>query len=71
MPLADADEAVIERFDPGEDLQQRGFAGAVRAHQADAVVGRDHPVSVFEEELVAETFPGGGQLNHGVISIVS
>jgi hypothetical protein len=34
-------------------------------------MGRNHPVSSLEENLVAVTFSGGGQLNHGVNSIVS
>ena len=53
---------------PGENLHQRGFAGAVRAHQADAVAGRDEPVGIFEEKLVAEAFSGAGKLNHGLDS---
>ena len=56
---------------PGENLHQRGFPGAIRAHQTDAVAGRNHPVGSLKEELVTVTFSGGGQLNHGVNSIVS
>ena len=54
-----ADGAVIETFVP-RDLQQRGFAGAVRAHETDAVARRDQPVSSFEQQLVAEALAGGG-----------
>jgi hypothetical protein len=39
MPLTRRDVAVVERFEAGQDFQQRGFAGAVGAHQADALVG--------------------------------
>ena len=37
--LGRAERTVVERLDPRENLHQRGFAGAVRAHQADAVRG--------------------------------
>ena len=39
MPLACGDRAVVERFQAAEHLQQRGFAGAVGAHQPDALRG--------------------------------
>ena len=45
------DGAVIERFDAGEDFEQRGFAGAVGADDADALLRRDQPVEVFETEF--------------------
>ena len=51
--------AVVEGLDAGEDLEQRGFARAVAADQAGALVGRDQPVDVFEEEFLAEAFAGG------------
>ena len=66
-----ADRAVVEGFHSAENLQQRGFAGAIRAHQADPVLGRDQPVGFFEEEFVAVAFSGGGKLDHGLGSIVS
>ena len=69
--FGDGERAVVERVHAGENLHQRGFAGAVSAHQADAVAGRDQPVHVFEEEFVAETFSGAGKLNHGAGVIVS
>ncbi len=62
--LGPADRAVVEAFRTRQNLQQRGFAGAVRAHQADAVARRDQPVRSLEEELVAIAFSGGGELNH-------
>ena len=71
MPLAGRDRAVVEGFEPGEDLHQGGFAGAVRAHQADAVFGRDQPVRSFKEQLVAVALSRRGQLNHRADSIVS
>src|SRR5271168_2022873 len=66
--LGDDQRAVVERVQAGENLHQRGFARAVRTHQADAVVGRDKPVSVFKKKFVAETFSGAGELNHGLDS---
>ena len=56
--------AVVEGFDAGEDLEQRGFARAVAADQAGALVRRDQPVDVFKEEFLAEAFAGGGELEH-------
>ena len=68
IALADAfgkgDVAVIERFHAAQDLEQRGLAGAVGADQARALLGRDQPVAVFEQEFVAETLAGALQLNH-------
>ncbi len=66
--LGDDERAVVEGVQAGENLHQRGFAGAVRAHQTDAVVGRDQPVGVFKKKFVAETFSGAGKLNHGLDS---
>ena len=64
--FGDDQAAVVERVHARENFHQRGLAGAVAADQADAVVGRDEPVRVFEEEFVAETFSGAGKLNHGL-----
>src|SRR5260370_31279584 len=66
--LGDNERAIIERIQPGENLHQRGFAGAVRAHQADAVARRDQPVGIFKKKFVAETFSGPRKLNHGLDS---
>ena len=56
--------AVVEGFDAAEDFEQGGFAGAVAADEAGALVRRDEPVGVFEEEFLAEAFAGGGELEH-------
>ena len=69
--FGDDQAAIVERVHAGKDLHQRGLAGAVAADQADAVVRRDQPVRVFEEEFVAEPFSGAGKLNHGSGLIVS
>ncbi len=66
--LGDDERAVVEGVEPGKNLHQRGFAGAVRAHQADAVVGRDQPVGVFKKKFVAEAFSGARKLDHGLDS---
>jgi len=57
MPLVKADGAIVERLHPAQDLEQRRFAGAVRADQPGAFFGRDQPVAPFEQKLVAEAFP--------------
>ena len=49
---------VVEGLDAGEDFQEGGFACAIAADQAGALVGRDEPVDVFKEEFVAEAFAG-------------
>ena len=59
--------AVVEGFDAGEDFEQGGFAGAVAADQASALVRRDEPVGVFKEEFLAEAFAGGGELEHSLL----
>ncbi len=56
--------AVVEGFDAAEDFEEGGFAGAVAADEASALVRRDEPVGVFEEEFLAEAFAGGGELEH-------
>ena len=56
--------AVVEGFDAAENFEQGGFAGAVAADEAGALVRRDEPVGVFEEEFLAEAFSGGGELEH-------
>ena len=64
--FGDDERAVVEGIHTGENLHEGGFAGAIASDQADAVVGRDQPVCVFEKKLVAETFSGCGKLNHGL-----
>ena len=49
---------------PPSHFEQCRFAGAVRAHDADAVLGRDQPVEIFKQEFVAESFAGARELNH-------
>ena len=51
--LLGGDAAGVEPFDSGQDLEQRRLAGAVGAHDAGALVGRDQPVDVFKEDFGA------------------
>src|SRR5690606_36822187 len=44
----------IRRQFAQQDLQQRGFAGAVRADDADAVAAQDRGRGIAQDELVAE-----------------
>ena len=60
----DAELSVVQRFQAGQHFEQRRFTGAVRAHQAGAVLGRDHPVEIFKQELLAEALAGAGELDH-------
>ena len=66
----DAELAVVERLHAGQHFEQRGFAAAVRAHQAGAVLGRDHPVEIFKQQLGAEALAGAGKLDHLLSSFV-
>ena len=59
--------AVVQCLQAGEDFQKGGFAGAVAADQAGALVRRDEPVGVFKEEFGAEPFAGGGELKHRLL----
>ena len=59
--------AVVQVLQAGEDLEQRGFAGAVAADQAGALVRRDQPVGVFKEEFGAESLAGCGELKHRLL----
>src|ERR1700733_12822644 len=56
--------AVIKRVHAGEDFEQRGFAGTVRADQSYAVMWRDEPVEVLEKDFWAKALPGCRELNH-------
>ena len=62
--LDERDVAVVGAFQAGQHLQQRGFAGAVAADQADALAVADDPVEALEEGLGAEMFADGRELNH-------
>ena len=62
--FGDHERAVVEGVHAGENLHQRGLAGAVAADQADVIVVGNQPVDVFEEQFVAEAFSGAGKLDH-------
>ena len=63
--LLGGDGAGIEALDAGQHFEQRRFAGAVGAHDAGALVGRDQPVDVLEKDFGAVAFAGPGELDHG------
>ena len=67
MPLAREMAAVVERLAPGQDFHDGGLAGAVCSDQTDAGFGRDQPVGVLEQELVAVALAGAGELDHGYL----
>ena len=48
------DGAAVGLVEPGEHLEQRGLAGAVRAAQPDALAIRDLPRDVLEQDAIAE-----------------
>ena len=48
------DDAGVGLVEPGEHLEQRGLAGAVRTAQADAIAIADLPGDVVEENALAE-----------------
>ena len=53
------DAAVIQSFRAGKNFQKRRFAGAICAHQTDAVVRRDQQINAVEQQFVAIAFSGG------------
>src|SRR3984885_3258661 len=55
---------VVERFRAREDLEQGRLAGAVSAHQGGALIGRNEPVGVLEQDAGAESFAGSRKLEH-------
>src|SRR5215469_13709244 len=63
--------SVVERLEPTQHFEQRGFAGAVAADKADAVLWRDQPVKVLKQDFWAEAFPGSGELDHRRVFLFS
>lgn len=45
-PAGDLDAAGVDAQEPGDGLDDRGLAGAVRSDQRHALVGTDHQVDV-------------------------
>ena len=58
------DGAGVRLLEPGQHLEQRGLAGAVRAAQADPVAVPDLPGDVFEQGADAEGLGDVCELNH-------
>jgi len=56
-------QAVVEFGAPRDHLQQRRFAGAVAADEADALAGLEGKISVVEQRHVAEGQLGGREGN--------
>ena len=63
--------AVVKRLQSSKDFHQRRFAGAVRAHQTEAVMGRDQPIHILKQQLVTVALSSTRQLDHGILFIVS
>ncbi len=58
------DDAGVGLVEPGEHLEQRGLAGAVRSAQADAIAIADLPGDVLEQGLLAERLGDVLKLEH-------
>jgi hypothetical protein len=56
--------AVVERFKPGEDLHERGFAGAVGADERGFFFGADEPVGLEKQDARAKALAGILQREH-------
>ena len=71
--IADADAArlvegsVVQRLETGENLHQRGFAGAVGAHQRSFFVVADKPVGFKEKNSRSEAFTGIFKSKHEIL----
>ena len=64
--LGARDGAVVKGFASGQNLHDRGLAGAVGSDQPDARFWRDQPVGILKQKLVAIALAGAGELDHGV-----
>ena len=62
------DEARVGLLEPGEHLEQRRLAGAVRPAQADALAIVDLPADRVEQHAIAEGLGEGGELDHDACS---
>ena len=64
--LLELQRAVVGAFQPGDDLEQRGLAGAVAADQADSFTGFERERGVVEQGdmAVGEVGVGKGQQGH-------
>ncbi len=60
------DLAVVEAVEAGEDLHQRGFAGAVGTDQSGLLVRGDQPVGVLEKQFRAKSLARIGELQHRI-----
>ena len=54
----------IDLFLAGDQAEDRGLAGAVRADQAGAGAGQDLQAGVLKEDLGAVLFADIGQMDH-------
>ena len=59
------DLPAVGLVEPGEHLEQRGLAGAVRPAEADAFAVVDLPADRVEEDAIAERLTQVGELDHG------
>ena len=64
-PCVHLQQAVVELLQPGQDLQQRGLAGAVAADQADALAGLEREGGAVEQRHMAEGEVGVGEGQDG------
>ena len=65
QPLLHLQQPVVERFEPGEDLQQRRLAGAVAADQRHALAGVERQGRAIEQRHVPVRKVGVGEGEQG------
>ena len=58
------DDAVLGRRLAEDQADERGLAGAVRAHEGAAVAGTDHPVDPVEQHPLADRVAHPLELDH-------
>ncbi len=58
------DQAGVRLVHPGEHLEQRGLAGAVRAAEADPFARADLPGHTVEQDTLAKRLAELGELDH-------
>ena len=64
--LAEPQRAAVGLLEPGDHLEQRGLAGAVRADDADDAAGRQVEVQAVDQQRVAEALAQVLGLDHDV-----
>ena len=67
MPRVCCERAVVEGFEAGEHLHERGFAGSIGADEGGFFPRADEPVGFKEENARTEALAGILQREHALL----